>query len=107
MTPNVPPQEPQSATAPQIQMPSTSSNSSNKVILWFVIGLVVIVLVVGGVYFFLSRKQTAAPTKAPITQITPSPAAQQNLESDLDSINVDAAGTTGDFTAIDQDLQQL
>ena len=102
MTPNVPP--------PMPDAPASSSNeqssSSNKIILWFVVGLVIIVLVVGGIYFFLSRQQVA-PTQAPITQVSPSPAAQENLESDLNNINVDVAGATSDFTAVDQDLQQL
>ena len=105
MTPNITSPVPQPA-APQIQMPATPSNSSNKVILWFVVGLVIIVLVVGGFYFFLSRQQ-ATQTQAPITQVSPSPSTQQNLESDLNNINIDASGAASDFTAVDQDLQQL
>lgn len=105
MTPNIPSPSAQ-PMAPQVQMPDAPSSSSNKVILWFVIGLVIIVLAVGGTYFFLSRQQTA-PTQAPTTQASPSPAAQENLESDLNNINVDAAGAASDFTAVDQDLQQL
>ncbi len=69
-------------------------------------GLIIIVLLVGGVYCFLSRQQTA-PTQAPITQVSPSPVAQQDLGSELNNINVDVAGATSDFTAVDQDLQQL
>lgn len=101
MTPNVPP-------APQIPVPDApATGSNNKVILWFVIGLVIIVLVVGGIYLFLSRQQAVVPqTKITTTQASPSPAAQ-NLESDLNSINVNPAGTNSDFAAVDQDLKQL
>lgn len=103
--PNVSPPATQPAVS-KVQMPDIPSSSSNKVILWFIVGLVVIVLTVGGIYFFLNRQQ-AAPTQAPTTQASPSPAAQQNLESDLNNINVDIAGATSDFTAVDRDLQSL
>lgn len=110
ITPNTIPPEPQPQTPqvnPQIQVSDAPSNGSNNLILWFVIGLVIIVLVVGGMYFFLSKQQAAPPVQAPITQVSPSPSPQENLEGDLNSVNADVAGANADFTAVDQDLQQL
>ncbi len=105
VTVNVP-AAPQPAV-PQVPAPSASPNGSNKVILWFVIGLIIIILAVGGVYFFLSRQQAVAPQTITPSQTSPSPSPQANLENDLNNINVDASGTNNDFVAVDQDLQQL
>lgn len=104
--PNMPPAAPQPA-AP-VQMPDTSSNGSNKIILWFVIGLVIVVLAVGGIYVFLSRQQAATQNvQQPTVQTTPKPQDTADaLDKDLNSINVDT-GTNSDFDSIDQDLQQL
>lgn len=89
------------------QVPISNPSSSNKIVLWFVGGLVLVVLIVGGIYLFLSRQQAVVPTKTqqPITQ-APTPTPQENLEGDLNSVNLDT-GTPGDFTSVDQDIQQL
>lgn len=96
---------------PQVPIDNTSKDS-NKAIFMFIIGLVVIVLVIGGGYFFLSSQQTTPKVQTsdqpPVTPPgSPAPAAQQNLESEVDSINVDAGGADGDFSQVDQDIQQL
>ncbi len=114
---------PQTPSQPQIAQPSVTAvaqpepatpqvsiqnpdKGSNKVILWFVLGLIIIVLLVGGIYFFLSKQQPIG-TGQPATIQAPSPSPQANLDSDLNSINVDAATASADFTSVDQDLKQL
>lgn len=107
IVPNVPTSMPQiPASQAQMPGPNAPANDSKKVILWFVIGLVIIFLVVGTIYFFLSKQQPTN-TQAPTTQASPFPVAQQDLSSELNSINVDPSGVNNDFAAVDQDLQQL
>jgi len=102
--PNIAPAQP---VMPQTPIPAESSNGSNKVIIWFIIGLVVVILLVGGIYFYLSRQQvTPSQTQTTTTQATPSPSPQDNLEGDLNSINI-PSGADDVFTTVDQDLQQL
>lgn len=82
------------------------NKGSNKIVLWFVIGLVIVVVAVGGIYLFLSRQQAAEP-KPPAQTVktqTPKPTPAENLEQDLNSINLDAET---DLSEIDQDLQAL
>lgn len=95
--------------APQPTPPQAEENKgSNKIVLWFVIGLVIVVMAVGGIYLFLSRQQAAAPKLAPrsATTQTPKPSPAENLEADLNSIDVES-GADKEFTSIDQDLQAL
>lgn len=107
------PQVPQAATPnipvqPQPVQEVMSSNGSggSKILLWFVIGLIVIVAIVGGIYFFLSQQQ-ANTSKEPTTVQTPIPSPKEDLEGDLNSINIDTATESSDFSSVDQDLQQL
>lgn len=84
------------------------NKGSNKIILWFVIGLVIVVVAVGGIYLFLSRQQAATPRTQAQTVKTQTPAStpQKSLEADLEAIDVES-GADKEFTSIDQDLQQL
>ena len=109
---NLNPQTPPLNTPPQpVQQPvpqptfSNPTNESNRMVLWLVIGLVIIIVVIGGIYIFLSKQQTAAPKEQTITSQTPAP--QENLESDLNSIDVGNATDESDLAPIDQDIQQL
>lgn len=97
---NTPPPQP---AVPQTPTPGAPAEESNKLILWLVIGLVVIIVLVGGIYLFLSRQQG---TTQPQTITSQTPAPQENLENDLNSIDVET-GADSDFTSIDQDLQSL
>lgn len=85
-----------------VVMPPAESEGSNKMVLWLILGLVAIVLIVGGVYIYFSNQQ-AIETK--VTQQTPAPAAQENLENDLNTIDV--TNIDQDFSAIDADLGSL
>lgn len=84
--------------------PPQQDSSSNKMVMWLILGLVVIVLIVGGVYLYLSRQQTAKNLQTNVIQ-TPAPVAQENLENDLNTIDVGILDQ--DFSAVDQDLKQL
>lgn len=86
--------------------PQQAKPASKKMILWLILGLAVIVLAVGGIYLYLSRQQAANSLQTNATQ-TPAPAAQENLENDLNSINIDTTTTSSDFNTVDQDLNQL
>lgn len=91
---------------PPISQP-TSGGESNKMVLMLVIGLVVIALLAGGVYFFFGKQsQTSQPAQqAPVTSNTPLP--EENLESNLESIDVETASDAGEFNAVDTDIEQL
>lgn len=97
----------------QVPVPTPSSGESNKMIIWFVIGLVVVVMLVGGIYLLLGSRQTAINSKTttgqPIVQITPKPEDMVSaLDRDLNSLNIDATNNAdSDFTLVDQDLQSL
>lgn len=78
-----------------------SEGNNNKMILWLVGGLAVIILVFGGIYFYLNSQKKPQPTPAP----TSTPKAQENLESELNSVEVD--NLDAEFTSVDQDLQNL
>lgn len=94
------------------QLPNLSSNNSNKLFIFVGIGLVLLALIAGGVYFFLfggfggQQAATPTPTTAPQVLKPTSPPAQDNLETDLNSINVDS-NTDNDFASIDKELQSL
>lgn len=113
--PNIPPPQPTPPVAPQVTVPGVSSggsNGSNKILMWFIIGLIIVVLAVGGIYFFLSKQPTPTPIPTPqpattTTEASPAPAITAGLENDLNNINVDETGTNTDFAPVDQDLQQL
>lgn len=85
--------------------PVEPPKESNKLILWFVLGLIVIGVLVGGTYLYLSRQQAVDFNQQAAKTQTPAPIPEENLENDLDSINVDDGAS--DFAGIDQDLQQL
>lgn len=84
-------------------IPNAPAEESNKLIIWLVIGLVVIMAVVGGMYLVLNRQQTTSKPTA--VSKTIAPAAEENLESDLNAIDVSSG--ENDFTSVDQDLKQL
>lgn len=97
------PVEPTPTTQPTpVVVPPAEPEGSNKMVLWLLLGLVAIVLVVGGIYLYLSQQQGAETT---VTQPTPTPVAEENLENELNAIDV--AESDQDFTAIDQDLQSF
>lgn len=93
---------------PPVPVPAPEG-SSNKLVLWFIIGLVLVIGLVGGIYFYLS-KQAAKPeapvSQKPIVQVQPSPPDTMDaLERDLNDIK--DASPDSDFTSVDQDLGQL
>ena len=98
--PNMPASQPQTPI-PQVQP---------KKIPWVAIGLLVIILLIGGGYLLFSKQiPTNKATKLPpltVSTQAPAPVAEENLENDLNSIDVEA-GASSDFDAIDQDLKQL
>lgn len=98
---NIPPLPPQ----PVVPGEPVTPGDSNKMILWFVIGLIGVILIVGGIYVFLSKGQPAAKPQTTASKV-PSPAPEANLENDLNSINVNS-GIDSDFTSVDQDLESL
>lgn len=108
------PQVPQSTAAPNIpvqpqptqEIAPSSGSGGNKILLWFVIGLVIVVALVGGIYFFLNQQQASTPKETAVVQ-TPIPAPEEDLEGELNSINVDTATESSDFSSVDQDLQNL
>lgn len=102
---------PQAPAAAQ-PAPQPVEPGSNRLVLYFVIGLVLIVLLVAGAYLFMSRQQQAAKnasnetTSPEIVQATPKPQETVDaLDRDLSALNVD--NTDSDFSSIDTDLQQL
>lgn len=107
------PQAPQAA-APNIpvqpqpvqEVMSSNGSGGNKILLWFVIGLIVIVAIVGGVYFFLSQQQADTSKESTAVQ-TPIPSPKEDLEGDLNSIDIDTATESSDFSSVDQDLKNL
>lgn len=79
-----------------------------KKIPWVAIGLLVAILIIGGAYLLFSKQitTTRTPKLPPLTVASPTPAAQEDLENELNNIDVEA-GATSEFDAIDQDLKQL
>lgn len=112
----IPPVQPAQEAAPQPINVTQISNGSggneqvpssgNKILLWFVIGLVIVVALVGGIYFLLSKQQASTPKETAVVQ-TPIPSPKEDLEEELNSINVDTATESSDFSSVDQDLQNL
>lgn len=102
--PNQPAQSAQSTQpSANIVQQSASGGGSNKMMLWLIVALVVIILAVGGIYFYFSKNQTATP----ITVVpTAAPQAQENLENDLKTVNVDENVDT-EFSSIDQAISSL
>lgn len=105
----IPPQPMGMPTASNLQTsqppPQPKAPGSSKLILWLVIGLILIVLLAGGVYLYMVRQQTNSVDQNPVPVTTPVPTPQENLEDSLNSIDI--ATDSGDFTSIDQDLNQL
>lgn len=97
------PLEPAPPTQPSpVIIPPSGTEGSNKAVLWLILGVVIIALIVGGVYLYFSRQQG---TENVVTQQTPAPQVQENLENDLNAIDV--ANTDQEFIEIDQDLKNL
>lgn len=96
------PQTPQQTSQPP---PQPKAPGSSKLILWLVIGLILIVLLAGGAYLYMVRQQTNSVVQNPVPVTTPVPTPQENLENSLNGIDI--ATDSGDFTSIDQDLNQL
>jgi uncharacterized protein HemX len=90
---------------PAQPQPAAPEKGSNKMLMWFIIGIVVIVAAVGGFYLYSSRQQAVDSNKEAVSTQTPAPVVQENLDMELDSVNIDTADS--DFAALDQDLQQL
>lgn len=87
------------------QAPNTEpEKGSNKILMWFIIGIVIVVVLVGGFYLYLSRQQAVNSGKQAVATQTPAPV-QENLEDELNKIAIDDAES--DFAALDADLQQL
>lgn len=78
-----------------------ASGNNNKMILWLVGGLAVVILVFGGIYFYLNSQKKPQIKPTP----TPSPQVQENLESELNSVEVD--NLDAEFSTVDQDLENL
>lgn len=78
-----------------------ASGNNNKMILWLVGGLAVVILVFGGIYFYLNSQKKPQIKPTP----TPTPKVQENLESELNSVEVNNLDT--EFTTVDQDLENL
>jgi flagellar basal body-associated protein FliL len=98
--PVTPPQGPTQPTGTFTQQPAPTPENSSKFVIWIITGLVIIILVVGGIYLYLSNKQAVT---TPST--TPAPVVQENLEDELNAVEI--GDPDADFTAIDQDLQNL
>lgn len=102
---------PQQPAIPQVPLP-TQTGDSNKMILWFVLGVVIIAVLVGGIYFLLSKRQEKVSSQVtqqeePVVQATPKVEDMVSaLDKDLSDVNVETALET-DFNTIDQDLQGL
>ena len=81
----------------QVQSPPPAAPGKGKT--WWLIGLlVVIILLIGATYFYQSSQQKVQPKASPTTT-------EVSLESELNSINVE--DIEGEFSAVDQDLQNL
>lgn len=115
--PTVAPTAPTAATAAPQPKPSQDpttvippvpgdGSSSNKLVMFLILGIIVIGLAVGGIYLYLNQKQTTDLQNSRSAVTTPIPVAkQENLEADLNSINI--ATDDADFATIDQDIQGL
>jgi hypothetical protein len=114
--PKIPDQQPVTLEQPSPAQPTNAnpdqSASSNKPILVFVIlTILVVVLAVGGYYYYFNSKKSEEPapspqntTQAPIATPTPPPTLNQ-MEQEVNSMNIE--DTDGEFTQVDQDLQNL
>lgn len=80
---------------------SQNSDGNNKMILWLVLGLVFTILIVGVVYFYLNNQQSKQPTAQAPNYTQP----QDNLQTDLNSI--DTSDTGSQFSEVDKDLNSL
>lgn len=90
------------------EAPVPQAGESNKIIMWFVMGLVVIVILVGGAYLFLSKQQPTVTNQTPLQPVVQAPKPQETvdaLDKDLSDLNV--ANSDSDFSLVDQDLKQL
>ena len=92
-TPAVPPPAPTVMQAP----PQPTTPGKGKT-MWLIGLLVVIILFIGATYFYQSSQQK-------VTQPTPEASTEVSLESELNSISVE--DIEGEFSAVDQDLQNL
>lgn len=85
-----------------IVQPPLEGGDNNKMVVWLIVGLVVVILVVGAVYWYLSSQQTVSK---PAEQAGAKPAAREDLDKELNSINVETLDS--DFSLVDQDLKNL
>lgn len=94
--------------APQPTTPqATPPKSSSKLFLWIFIGLLLVVFLAGGVYLYMVRQQANTVPQNPSQSSLPSPTAQENLEDTLNSVVIDTATDSADFTSVDTDINQL
>lgn len=104
MDSNNPQTSPQPVTTPPPPPVQPVEEGSKKMTVWLIGGVVLILLIVGGIYLYMSRQQASTPQAPTQPQATAAP--QDNLESDLDSVNVESS-VDSEFTSVDQDLQNL
>ena len=81
-----------------VELPPTKSGNG---IIWVIVAIVVVILVATGLYLYSNQKNSATP----VTTTNLQPAQQENLETEVNSIDVKGVDT--DFDAVDKDLQNL
>lgn len=97
------------ADPPSMEQPKTISAESgqvpkkSKINIWIAGGVVILVLILTGVYFYLSQTAKTQPTPTP--QPVSEQKQQEDLESELNSLDVESEGN--DFAEVDKDIQGL
>ena len=87
---------------PQLQNPvEIPPAKSGNGIIWIIVVIVVVILTGAGLYLYSNQKNSATP----VTTTNLQPAQQENLETEVNSIDVKGVDT--DFDAVDKDLQNL
>lgn len=79
-----------------------SNRQNGNLMLWLIIVLVLAILVIGGLYLYMQQNKPAVPESS---YQTPQTVVKEDLESDLNSVDVE--GTSTEFDALDKDLQSL
>lgn len=82
-----------------MQVSPTPPPSKGKT-MWLIVGLIIVLLVIASIYLLQNRQKASQSSKA-----SSSPVAVDNLEQDLNSVNT--SDLDSEFTAVDQDLQNL